>query len=70
MKKDDYIEILWARICDLRQLLNNYAEFQGLDAAGIPFKGSLSLTTECKYVRLRYSKTVYTVIGGTLSITE
>lgn len=26
MKKDDYIEVLWARICDLRQLLHNYAE--------------------------------------------
>jgi hypothetical protein len=49
---------------------NLYAEFQGLDAAGIPFKGSLSLTTTCQYVRLRYSKTVYTVTGGTLTITE
>ena len=49
---------------------NLYAEFYGKDAAGIPFKGSLSLTTTCQYVRLRYSKTVYTVKGGMLTITE
>jgi hypothetical protein len=49
---------------------NLYAEFYGKDAAGIPFKGSLSLTTTCQYVRLRYSKTVYSVSGGTLTITE
>ena len=49
---------------------NLYAEFYGKDAAGIPFTGSLSLTTECRYVRLRYSKTVYTVTNGTLTITE
>jgi hypothetical protein len=49
---------------------NLYAEFYGKDAAGIPFKGSLSLTTTCQYVRLRYSKTVYTVTGGMLTIAE
>jgi hypothetical protein len=49
---------------------NLYAEFYGKDAAGIPFKGSLSLTTTCQYVRMRYSKTVYTVKGGMLTITE
>ena len=49
---------------------NLYAEFYGKDAAGIPFKGSLSLTTTCKRVILRYSKTVYTVTGGMLTITE
>jgi hypothetical protein len=49
---------------------NLYAEFYGKDAAGIPFTGSLSLTTTCQYVRLRYSKTVYTVTGGVLTITE
>jgi hypothetical protein len=49
---------------------NLYAEFYGKDAAGIPFKGSLSLTTTCQFVRLRYSKTVYTVKGGMLTITE
>ena len=49
---------------------NLYAEFYGKDAAGIPFKGSLSLTTTCQYVGLRYSKTVYTVKGGMLTITE
>jgi hypothetical protein len=47
-----------------------YAEFYGKDASGIPFTGTLSLTTTCQYVRLRYSKTVYTVTGGTLSITQ
>lgn len=45
-----------------------YAEFYGVDAAGVPFTGSLSLVTTCQYIRLRYSKTVYTVTGGTLSI--
>ena len=49
---------------------NLYAEFYGVDAAGVPFKGSLSLTTTCQYVRLRYSKTVYTVTGGMLTITQ
>ena len=49
---------------------NLYAEFYGKDAAGISFKGSLSLTTTCKRVILRYSKTVYTVTGGMLTITE
>ena len=49
---------------------NLYAEFYGKDAAGIPFTGTLSLNTTCQYVRLRYSKTVYTVHGGMLTITE
>lgn len=49
---------------------NLYAEFYGVDAAGVPFKGSLSLTTTCQYIRLRYSKTVYQVTGGTLSIIQ
>jgi hypothetical protein len=47
-----------------------YAQFYGKDAAGITFKGSLSLTTTCKRVLSRYSKTVYTVTGGMLTITE
>jgi len=49
---------------------NLYAEFNGKDAAGIPFTGTLSLNTTCQYVRMRYSKTVYTVRGGMLTITE
>ena len=47
-----------------------YAQFYGNDASGAPFNGSLALTTTCKYVHYRYSKTVYTVTGGTLTITR
>jgi len=46
------------------------ADFYGVDANGVPFTGTLSLTTTCKYVRMRYSKTVYTVTGGSLTITQ
>ncbi len=47
-----------------------YAEFYGVNANGVPFTGTVSLTTACKFVRARYSKTVYTVTAGTLTITE
>jgi hypothetical protein len=47
---------------------NLYAEFYGTDASGVRFHGSVSLTTTCKYVHYRYSKTIYTVTGGTLTI--
>lgn len=47
-----------------------YAEFYGVDVYGVPYKGTLSLTTTCRFVRLRYSKTVYIVTGGTLTVTS
>lgn len=49
---------------------NVSAQFYGIDANGASFTGTLSLTVSCKSVRARYSKTVYTVTGGTLTITE
>ena len=49
---------------------NIYSEFYGVDTNGVSFTGTLSLTITCKYVRARYSKTVYTVTGGTLTVTE
>jgi hypothetical protein len=47
-----------------------YAEFYGIDAEGVPFKGSLAINTTCKRVIARFSKTVYSVTGGTLTITQ
>jgi hypothetical protein len=49
---------------------NLYAQFYGTDASGVRFQGSVSLTTTCNHVHARYSKTVYTVTGGTLTITK
>lgn len=49
---------------------NLYVEFYGVDANGVSFTGNLSLTVTCQYVRARYSKTVYTVTGGSLNIKE
>jgi hypothetical protein len=46
------------------------AKFYGVDANGVSFTGTLSLTTTCKYVRARYSKRVYTVTGAKLTITD